>query len=30
MQNKTVKEEIVIPKGVSDGDTIKLSKKGNF
>ena len=30
MQNKNVKEQITIPKGVSDGDTIKLSGKGNF
>ncbi len=30
IQNKNVKEEVVIPKGISDGETIKLSKKGNF
>ncbi len=30
IQDKSTKEDIVIPKGVSDGDTIKLSKKGNF
>lgn len=30
MEKKRVKEEIAIPRGISDGMTIKLPKKGNF
>ena len=29
-QKQKVKEEIDIPRGISDGMTIKLSNKGNF
>ena len=30
VEKKRVKEEITIPRGISDGMTIKLPKKGNF
>jgi molecular chaperone DnaJ len=30
VEKKKVKEEINIPRGISDGMAIKLSKKGNF
>lgn len=30
IEKRKVKEEITVPRGINDGMTIKLSKKGNF